>query len=309
MMQLFARKVNNWDLYANHAWYVPGVGGMFALLGWFLVGNLLGSLLVAILSAFLPTQVIMDYAMLVVYPLSFLPAMVYAAHKSQRNSLFETGYKLESSHWGPFKGWQLALITVALTYATMVSADLPNYLNYKLTTSIPWLNGFYESFMEVMGKMIGGKFWSSFLLAAIFAPIFEEWLCRGMVLRGLLSKMKPGWAIVVSALFFALIHMNPWQALNAFIIGVIMGYIYYKTGSLWLTMLVHFVNNGTAVVLGQFSGVEDTTYWIEQMDRSTYVLVYVLGVAALVACIWAFKRIPLQQRRGNIDTVELKVEE
>ena len=308
-MQLFARKVNNWDLYANHAWYVPGVGGMFALLGWFLAGNLLGSVLVAILSAFLPTQVIMDYAMLVVYPLSFLPAMVYAAHKSQRNSLFEVGYKLESSHWGPFKGWQLALVTVALTYSTMVAADLPNYLNYKLTTSIPWLNGFYESFMEVMGKMIGGKFWSSFLLAAIFAPIFEEWLCRGMVLRGLLTKMKPGWAIVVSALFFALIHLNPWQALNAFIIGVIMGYIYYKTGSLWLTMLVHFVNNGTAVVLGQISGVEDTTYWIEQMDRSTYVLVYVLGVAALAACIWAFKRIPLQQRRGNIDTVELKVEE
>ena len=309
MMQLFARKVNNWDLYANHAWYVPGVGGMFALLGWFLVGNLLGSVLVAILGAFLPAQVIMDYAMLVVYPLSFLPAMVYAAHKSQRNSLFEVGYKLESSHWGPFKGWQLALITVALTYSTMVAADLPNYLNYKLTTSIPWLNGFYESFMELMGKMIGGKFWSSFLLAAIFAPIFEEWLCRGMVLRGLLSKMKPGWAIVVSALFFALIHMNPWQALNAFIIGVIMGYIYYKTGSLWLTMLVHFVNNGTAVVLGQISGVEDTTYWIEQMDRGTYVLVYVLGVAALVACIRAFKRIPLQQQRGNIDTVELKVEE
>ena len=308
-MQLFARKVNNWDLYANHAWYVPGVGGMFALLGWFLAGNLLGSVLVAILSAFLPTQVIMDYAMLVVYPLSFLPAMVYAAHKSQRNSLFEVGYKLESSHWGPFKGWQLALVTVALTYSTMVAADLPNYLNYKLTTSIPWLNGFYESFMEVMGKMIGGKFWSSFLLAAIFAPIFEEWLCRGMVLRGLLSKMKPGWAIVVSALFFALIHLNPWQALNAFIIGVIMGYIYYKTGSLWLTMLVHFVNNGTAVVLSQISGVEDTTYWIEQMDRSTYVLVYVLGVAALAACIWAFKRIPLQQQCGNIDTVELKVEE
>ena len=308
-MQLFARKVNNWDLYANHAWYVPGVGGMFALLGWFLVGNLLGSVLVAILGAFLPAQVIMDYAMLVVYPLSFLPAMVYAAHKSQRNSLFEVGYKLESSHWSPFKGWQLALITVALTYSTMVAADLPNYLNYKLTTSIPWLNGFYESFMELMGKMIGGKFWSSFLLAAIFAPIFEEWLCRGMVLRGLLSKMKPGWAIVVSALFFALIHMNPWQALNAFIIGVIMGYIYYKTGSLWLTMLVHFVNNGTAVVLDQISGVEDTTYWIEQMDRGTYVLVYVLGVAALVACIRAFKRIPLQQQRGNIDTVELKVEE
>ena len=52
---------------------------------------------------------------------------------------------------------------------------------------------------------------------SIFAPIFEEWLCRGMVLRGLLAnKMKPVWAIVISALFFAFIHLNPWQALPAF---------------------------------------------------------------------------------------------
>ena len=45
------RKVNNFDLYANHSWYVPGVKGMFVLLGWFLLGNLLASLLVAIFAA------------------------------------------------------------------------------------------------------------------------------------------------------------------------------------------------------------------------------------------------------------------
>ena len=303
-----ARNVRNYDLYANHAWYVPGVGGMFVLLGWFLVGSLLGSLLVVLLGTFLPQQVVMDYSMLVMYPLSFLPAMVYVAHKSQHNSLFETGYKLNNSHFGPFKGWQLALITVALTYATMMASDLPNYLNYRLTESIPALSRFYKMLMEVMDRVVGGPFWSSFLLVAIFAPIFEEWLCRGMVLRGLLTKLKPGWAIVVSALFFALIHMNPWQALNAFIIGVVMGYVYYKSGSLWLTMLIHFVNNGTSVVLSQFSSIDECSYWIEMMDRSTYVLLYVLGVAVLAACIWAFKRIPLQQERGNVDTVELTIE-
>ena len=303
-----ARKVRNYDLYANHAWYVPGVGGMFALLGWFLAGNLLGSLLVVILGTFLPQQVLTDYSMLVVYPLSFLPAMVYAAHKSQRNSLFETGYKLNSSHFGPFKGWQLALITVALSYATMLAADLPNYLNFKFTESIPALDSFYKMMMEMLDKLTGGPFWSSFLLVAIFAPIFEEWLCRGMVLRGLLTRMKPAWAIVVSALFFALIHLNPWQALNAFIIGVIMGYVYYKSGSLWLTMLIHFVNNGTSVILSQFSSLDENAYWIDMMDRSTYVVVYLLGIAVLAACLWAFRRIPLQQPRGNVDTVELSVE-
>ena len=120
--------------------------------------------------------------------------------------------------------------------------------------------------------------------------------------------MKPGWAIVVSALFFALIHLNPWQALNAFIIGVVMGYVYYKSGSLWLTMLIHFVNNGTSVILSQFSSLDENAYWIDMMDRSTYVVVYLLGLVVLAACLWAFRRIPLQQPRGNVDTVELSVE-
>jgi membrane protease YdiL (CAAX protease family) len=308
-MKLFARKVNNYDLYASHAWYVPGVGGMFALLGWFLLGSLLGTLVTSILGLFVPEKILLDYSMLVVYPLSFLPAMIYAAHKSQRNCLFEPGYKLNSSHFGPFKAWQAVLITVVLSYATMISADLPNYLNYRLTQSSPWLSRLYDLVMQLMEQMTGGPLWSSFLLAAIFAPIFEEWLCRGMVLRGLLTKMKPGWAIFVSALFFALIHMNPWQALNAFIIGLVMGYVYYKTGSLWLTMLIHFVNNGTSVILTQIPSIDADMQLIDLMGRNTYMVVYVLGVAALIACIWAFRRIPLEQSRGNVDAVELKTEE
>ena len=81
MLQLRARKVNNYDLYANHAWYVPGIRGMFGLLAWFLVGNLLAGILVAIFSQMLPPSVVENYCMLVAYPLSFLPAMVYAGCK------------------------------------------------------------------------------------------------------------------------------------------------------------------------------------------------------------------------------------
>ena len=302
------RKVNNYDLYANHAWYVPGVKGMFALLAWFLAGNLLGSLVILLLGMFLPAEAVETYGMLVTYPLSFLPAMVYAAYKSQRNSLFESGYKLNSSHFGPFKAWQMALIAVALTFALSFAADYPNYLNFKLTSLSPGLSRFYDLTQEVLRQLVGGPFWSSFLLAAVFAPVFEEWLCRGMVLRGLLTRLKPAWAIVISALFFALIHMNPWQALNAFIIGVIMGYVYYKTGSLWLTMLMHFVNNGMAVVMAQFPSMQDTEYWLDVLPVPAYIAVVLGAVAVLLACIMAFRRIPLMQSRGNIDTVTLEAD-
>jgi len=304
-MKLFARKVNNYSLYASHAWYVPGVKGMFGLLGWFILGNLLAIVVQAIFSAFIPIDLVQKYSMLVLYPLSFIPAMIYVGQQSQRNSLFETGYKLSSNNFGRLKGWQIALVTVALTFATMISADLPNYWNYKLTTLVPGMESFYELLTKVMQELTGGPFWSSFLLVAIFAPIFEEWLCRGMVLRGLLANLKPGWAIVVSALFFAVIHANPWQALNAFIIGVVMGYVYYKTGNLWLTMLMHFVNNGTAVILSQFSSLQEMEFWMDVLPKSTYTIAYVCGLVVLSVCLWVFRSIPLAQKRGNIDTVEL----
>ena len=302
-MPLFARKVNNYDLYANHAWYVPGVGGMLALLGWFLLGNLLGGLIVSLLGIFAPKDVALQYSALISYPVSFLPAMIYAAHKSRMNSLFEPGYKLSSSNWGHFKWWSIVLITIVLSFATMITADLPNYLNFKATTSVPSLKKLYDAVVELLKQMTGGPFWSSFLLTAIFAPIFEEWLCRGMILRGLLTKMKPAWAIVLSALFFALIHFNPWQALNAFIIGLVMGYVYFKTGSLWLTMLIHFVNNGFAVICANIQSLKDYDFWIDMLGVSTYTVVYVIAVLAFVACIFAFRSIPLKNPYGNIDKV------
>ena len=305
-MKLFARNVNNYELYTNHAWYVPGVSGLFALLGWFIAGNLLGSLVIVIFGLFVPHSVIEQYSMLVVYPLSFIPAMMYAASQSQRSSLFETGYKLNNSHFGTYKGWQIGLITFALSLATILVADFPNYLNLKLTSLSPGLSRFYDITVELLKSMTTGPFWSSFLLVAIFAPIFEEWLCLGMVLRGLLTKMKPGWAIVVSALFFAVIHMNPWQALNAFIIGVVMGYVYYKSGSLLLTMLIHFVNNGLAVVLAQIPAYEEMEFFMDLFpSKLVYAVVYVAALAVLLACLMAFRRIPLEQERGNIDSVTL----
>ena len=303
MAAFSARKVKDYDLYSGHAWYVPGVKGMFGFIGWFLLGGLLGGIVQAVLGLFLSQQAVLDYGMIVVYPLQFLPAMVYAANQSRKNMLFDPGYVLDNKHFSPY-GMSLAiLITVVMTFASMFAFDLPNYWNMQLTLKSSFMAKFYELFTELMKQMTGGPLWSSFLVVAIFAPIFEEWLCRGMVLRGLLTKMKPGWAIVISALFFAVIHANPWQALNAFLIGLMMGYVYYKTGSLILTMVIHFVNNGTSVILSNIESLKDYDYMIDMMDKSTYYLVVTVSVIILAACLWAFSRIKLENPWGNIDRI------
>ena len=299
------QRVKNYDLYANHAWYVPGVKGMFGLIGWFLVGALLGGIIQSILGLFMSQQAIIDYGMIVVYPVQFLPAMVYAASQSRKNMLFDPGYELDNRHFEPYGMGILILVTVLMTFASMFVFDLPNYWNMQLTNRSSILAKAYELFMELMKQMTGGPIWASFLVVAIFAPIFEEWLCRGMVLRGLLTKMKPVWAIVISALFFAVIHANPWQALNAFLIGLLMGYVYYKTGSLILTMIIHFVNNGTSVILSNIEAFKDyeDLYWIEILGKQEFMVVFALSCLILVACLWAFSRIKVENPWGNIDRI------
>ena len=229
--------------------------------------------------------------------------MVYAANQSRKNMVFDPGYVLDNKHFQPYGLGLMILITVVMTFASMFVFDLPNYWNMQLTNKSSILAQLYEMFTELMKEMTGGPFWSSFLVVAIFAPIFEEWLCRGMVLRGLLTKMKPVWAIVVSALFFAVIHANPWQALNAFLIGLVMGYVYYKTGSLILTMIIHFVNNGTAVVLSNIESLKDYDYWIDILGPGNYYIVFAVSCVVLAACLWAFSRIKTENPWGNIDRI------
>ena len=305
MAAFSARKVKNYDLYSGHAWYVPGVKGMFGFIGWFILGALLGGIVQLVMGLFMSQQAILDYGQIVIYPIQFLPAMVYAANQSRRNMIFDPGYVLDNKHFEPYGLVMLVLVTVLMTFASMFVFDLPNYWNFQLTNKSSILAQFYEVFTELMKQMTGGPLWASFLVVAIFAPIFEEWMCRGMVLRGLLTKMKPAWAIVLSALFFAVIHMNPWQALNAFLIGLMMGYVYYKTGSLILTMVIHFVNNGTAVILShieKFKDYEDL-YWVEIMDKSTYAILFAVSCIILAACLWAFSRIKVENPWGNIDRI------
>ena len=302
-MGISARKVNNYDLYSGHAWYVPGIKGMFGFIGWFILGAILGAIVTLIMGLFMSQQALADYSMIVVYPLQFLPAMVYAANQSRKNMIFDAGYTLDNRHFSPYSFALIILVTVVMTFASMFVFDLPNCWNMQLTNRSSLLSQFYDMMMEVMKQMTGGPFWSSFLVVAIFAPIFEEWLCRGMVLRGLLTKMKPVWAIVISALFFAVIHANPWQALNAFLIGLLMGYVYYKTGSLILTMIIHFVNNGTAVVLSNVESLKDYDYWIDILGKQQYTLVFIASCVVLAACIAVFSRIKVENPWGNIDRI------
>lgn len=240
----------NFNLLSGFDGYAPAAKGVIALLLWFLVGVILGNIVNFVIIATTPSTLInsmLEYSMLVIYPLMFIPAMMWAGFKSRQADYDFNAVKpepIDQSNFGSLKALPLALMVMVVTLAAQMLCD-----NFGL-----WMPAVPEGLKSLFESMTQGNIWLNLLLVSIFAPFFEEWLCRGMILRGLKrTKIGATGAIVVSALIFALIHGNPWQALPAFVLGVIFGYVYHKTGSLKLTMLMHFTNNTFAVLMGQFA--------------------------------------------------------
>jgi hypothetical protein len=94
--------------------------------------------------------------------------------------------------------------------------------------------------------------WGYFAIG-LFAPVCEELVFRGAVLLALLRWTPRHWlAIAISALLFALIHANPAQMLHAFLIGLLLGWFYYRTDSIVPGVVYHWVNNSIAYVVYNF---------------------------------------------------------
>ena len=115
-----------------------------------------------------------------------------------------------------------------------------------------------------------------YVAIGILAPLAEEIVFRGAVLRTLLGMVnkKNHWvAIMISAAFFGVVHGNVAQFVNALLMGLLLGWMYYRTKSLVPGILMHWVNNTMAYILNNimpqsdgklidlFHGDEKTVYY------------------------------------------------
>ena len=125
------------------------------------------------------------------------------------------------------------LLAVAMLALGFVSEPLSNWL------PMP------EYIQQIFEKILSDSFWA-FATTVVAAPLLEEFILRGVIMRGLLHHTTPAKAILWSSFFFAIIHLNPWQATGAFIAGLFLGWVYWRTHSLWACIFIHAVNNGTA---------------------------------------------------------------
>lgn len=86
------------------------------------------------------------------------------------------------------------------------------------------------------------------LYACLLGPITEELLMRGYVLGGLRNRYGTA-AIFISSALFAVLHLNIVQGINGFVMGVMLGVLYIRTGSIFNCMLAHIINNSVAMIV------------------------------------------------------------
>ena len=129
----------------------------------------------------------------------------------------------------------------------------------------------------------------------IMAPLVEELLFRGAIQGYMLRKgMKPLHAILIASAIFGIVHMNPIQIPFAFAIGMIFGWLYYRTGSLVPGIVGHFINNSIACIqMATMSKEEFNTTTIEWLGEGPTYALFAISLAVMIGMfLYLKKRLP-----------------
>jgi membrane protease YdiL (CAAX protease family) len=134
-------------------------------------------------------------------------------------------------------------MTLVIFGSGILLSELDNFIKRVLPMSAYWL----ETLRTISGE--GASPWKGILAIVVTAPIAEEIIFRGILLKGFLKHYSVRKSIILSSLLFGMIHMNPWQFVGAFAGGLILGWWYVKTNSILTPIFGHALNNGLSFIL------------------------------------------------------------
>ena len=156
-----------------------------------------------------------------------------------------------------------AMLLIASVFVIIVSIPVTDQLsawNEAMKLGGPfekveeWMRTLEDSAEAITERMLNvntfGGLLLNLLIIALIPAIGEEMTFRGVLQQALTRRLKsPHVAIILSAAIFSFIHFQFYGFLPRMFLGVLLGYMFYITDSLWPCMLMHFLNNGTTVVL------------------------------------------------------------
>ena len=178
-------------------------------------------------------------------------------------------WSVVSRHWVRTRPWFVLFWCVVAALGAIVPSVW-------LQEHMPELPNVVEGEFDMIMKDRWGYF-----VVGLLAPLAEEMVFRGAILRSLLRwKQNPWVGIAISALLFAVVHMNPAQMPHAFLIGLLLGWMYWRTDSIVPGVVYHWVNNTVAYILYNIYPDPDLT--LVEMFGSEQKVLMALGFSLLI---------------------------
>lgn len=186
----------------------------------------------------------------------------------------------------------LLWVGMAVTFVGgLLTANLASDLLLRVLPVPQWVIDFFSQFL---GRDKGV---TSYILLALVAPITEEFLFRGLIVWGLNWRFGILPVSLISAALFGGMHVLPWQVLPAFLLGALFAWWRLSSGSLWPSLVAHFITNSVAFFQGRNQSVKEALTTPPQP-----LLISLLGLVILAAgFIWCRTLFRRPAVRGEID--------
>ena len=170
----------------------------------------------------------------------------------------------------------MLLITpfVNYTYALNAMLNLPDWMGALEKEA----NGFTEAFLKMRNPV---DLIYNLIIIALIPAIGEELLFRGLIqqlLKGMFNNIHL--AVLFSAIFFSSMHLQFYGFLPRMILGMVLGYLFVWSGSLWLPVAAHFVNNAATILFSYFAQYLSFNQDTVGIEKSQSVIL----IASVVLC-------------------------
>ncbi len=172
------------------------------------------------------------------------------------------------------------LVLIPLILFLWAAQNLIGEVNNGLSSVLPPPAWFFELFNKVFENDYG--IYGAILKVTIIAPIIEELIFRGIIMHGLMRNYSKFTAVFVSALMFALFHLNPWQFPATFILGLLLGFLMLRTRNILLCILGHAINNGLVLFSMQYWKEIQYSSFSESSKSSQLIISALIASVALV---------------------------
>ncbi len=236
-----------------------------------------------------------------------IPAILY--------SRYSNGKKMNWLGFNKYFSVFQVMIGFLLIFSANILAGPLQELSEEITKVMPLLHmkaksledAYNESVLALSNLNGAGDLISAIFIMAFLPALFEEIFFRG-AMQNILTRwwQKPFMAIIVTSFIFSLIHFSIWLFLSRFILGIVLGTMFYITKNIWVNTIAHFLNNMIAVIQMYVLSLSKEKVDVSKLDPHIDWWMALVAGAVLIYLIVLLKRYS-EKQTYLIDAKELQI--